>query len=220
MPPDTVRKKNLRWQETGSGLAAAGAGLTAEPEASAAVSAGHPLRRLRDERGISQRELAVALGLTRSHIQRMEEKKCESFSLSEMVGIAEAFSLRLEDLLFHFDPRPAFHLNRGRTDKPYRKLEFQEGAVLALLTRSEFPFSTGLLTLKPKTVLDRKHAPRSDFIWGLVLQGEVLMTLGCKEAFFRTDEFFKITRHAFYEMYNPHSIKDALLLMMAFPGLG
>ena len=185
------------------------------PLPAASNGARHPLRRLRETRGLSQNELARALGITRSHVQRLEAKPPEHFSLAELEPLARVFGLILEDFLFHFAPALDGGLVRGTISKPPYAGAQAEGVTFGLFAGSGENPAPGLITLGPKKMLGKQQAPRAEVVWGFVLEGEVLLTLGRSEAFFRRGDFFRLKAYRVYELFNPHALQETRILTLA-----
>lgn len=175
------------------------------------------VRLLREERKITQRELAKRLGVSRTHLQRLEAKASEELSVMEIQRLARTFAIKTKDLLeriFLFSEEGRV-LSRCSIEKPVFVTKYEDGIEFGSFLRQSEACYIGKLKLSPKKSLSRQDHPKGALLFWFILEGSLLLTLGTKEHLFKTGECFSLDGGMPYEMFNPHQIKDVLILSFA-----
>ena len=173
---------------------------------------------LREEKKLSQRELAVKIGISRTHLQRLESKPVKRLSLGEVELFSQGLGLKIQELVqrFGFVDRPDF-MTRACLKNPFFVIDFTPGVQFASHVSRPEDCITGTLTMAPQKSLAKEQAPRSEFLYYLVLEGTLLLTVFSKEYLFKTGEFFWIGSNCFYELYNPHQFQNMLAVVCSRP---
>ena len=177
----------------------------------------NPLRVFREEKHFSQRDFAARMGISRSHLQRLETKPPRKFILGEILQIARAFSMRIEDLIFRLDDGAAMELKRTSWINPSFILNYQDGIRLSSFLDRATSYFAGMLHLPSQKTLAKTQTPRSDVMFFCVLEGELLLTLPTKEYVLKKGEAMHLGKGPLYELYNPNAFKETQVLIFAYP---
>ena len=140
----------------------------------------HHIRSLREERGLSQGELADRIGITKESLRSLETKSWENLSLKELELLAPALGMSSEEILCHIKFRNAESYPSGArlSEKdPFFVCEILEGIRIEAYVRRPREFFIGTLIIPPQKTLLSNQSPQADFIFYGVLKGELLLTL-------------------------------------------
>jgi len=175
------------------------------------------LKSLRRERGLTQRDLARRLGISRGQLQRLEAGPAGDYALRDLRRLAEIFSLPLEDLLFRLDPAPPRDFARASLAAPF-SIKFFGGMAAAALSLPEAAVKIQRLSLPARGTLGASQVPRGDFLWCLMLEGELVLTMGGRVRRFEKGDFFQVTGRPPCEWFNPHLLHPAQVLSVSLQG--
>lgn len=184
-------------------------------------SNGHPngdgsaLKSLREKEKASQRSFARRLGLPRVHLQRLETRSWESFSVADLKALSKGLGISVEALFSRFEGFKKEPFVRACLKKPFFSLDL-EGARFGSLLPEPGPFFFGTLTLPPHKTLSYGETPRGEFLFYLLLEGELLVKLP-EDHLLRPGEGFPLKGTRSYELYNPHQFKEAFALLLTYP---
>lgn len=191
------------------------------PDSTNGHSNGHPngndslLKSLREKEKISQRSFARKLGLPRAHLQRLEARPWESFSVADLKALSGGLGITVEALFSRFDSSDGGPFVRASLKKPFFSLDL-EGARFGSLLPEPGPFFFGTLALPPHQSLSPDKTPRGEFLFYLLLEGELLVKLR-EDHLLRPGEGFPLQGTSSYELYNPHQFKEAFVLLLTYP---
>lgn len=177
-----------------------------------------PLKLLREQKGLSQKQLAIRIGMERTRLVRLEQKRWGEMSLGDLEMIAEALGLRLPEILVRFSGIGREGIsNRTLLASPHFKIDSGKGYRFgSVLEKPEVCF-VGTLHIEPQKLVPASETPKATFLFFLVLEGDLHMTMGCKEYRLREKESFTVQANTPYEFYNPHQFKEASLLVFSLP---
>ena len=177
------------------------------------------LRDLREERRLSQRDLAKRLGIQRSYLQRLECKPLDEISFGELKLLARGFEMKMEELIHRFQiaQKGEEFLCRSNLKNPFSLSEVAKGIQFASYLKRRGICSVGALILQPRTGLSKDETPNAEFLFCLVMEGNLLLNLFCKDYFFKEEECFSLDGHLLYELYNPHQFRRLTALLFTFP---
>ncbi len=180
----------------------------------------HHVRALRQEKGLSQSELADKMGLTKGSLQRLENKSWTKLSIDELEILAKAFDTSSEELLCLFK----FNSNESNEDRvrlsqkdPFFVSEILEGIRIETYVRRPRDFFIGTLIIPAQKTLSSDRAPKADFIFYGVLKGDLLLTLPEKSYVLKTGSRFSLDEGMPYELYNSHQFREAVLMLHTSP---
>jgi transcriptional regulator with XRE-family HTH domain len=179
------------------------------------------LRQLREQRNLSQRELARKMGVSRIQLQWMENKHPERLLLREVKLMAGALQYSLPALMkimgFEGELDPKFF--RCSLDQPVSNIRFDDGVELASILEQGGKAFAGRLSLLPQKSFSLKQLPgRVDYVFAKVMQGMAFVE-GCgspmilkeKEGLF-IDSGAQLNK---IEMQNNHSVQKLSVLFFA-----
>ncbi len=177
-----------------------------------------PLRQLRSQKGFSQKQLAEKIGMERTRLVRLEQKPWGEISLSDLETISGALGMRIHEVLARFSGMGQESLcDRTPLDSPHFKIDSGKGYRFgSALQRPENCF-IGTLQIDPQKTLPAIEAPKAPFIYYLVLQGDLLVTVSGRECLVKQNESFTLDGTRMYEFYNPHQFKETVLLVFSLP---
>ena len=174
---------------------------------------------LRREKDLSQRALAWKMGISRAHLQRLENKPGDRLSLGELELLAKGLGMKAEELIGRFvgsrNGREIF--SRASVEKPFFAMDVEAAAQIASYLKHSEDCFIGNLALAPQKSLSRDQIPQGKFLFYFVLQGRLLLTLFGKEYFFKEGECFSLEGGYPYDFYNPHQFQKMNALLFSLP---
>lgn len=177
-----------------------------------------PLKMLREQKGLSQKQLASRIGMERTRLVRLEQKKWGEMSVNDLELISSALGIRLPEMLSKFSGFDREGIaDRTLLAAPHFKIDSGKGyRIGSILERPQSCF-VGTLHIGPQKTIPSSETPKANFVFFLVLEGDLLMTMGCKEYRLREKESFTVNASTAYEFYNPHQFKEVGLLVFSLP---
>jgi transcriptional regulator with XRE-family HTH domain len=175
------------------------------------------LRHLREVTGYSQRTLAKKLGISKSALGYLEGKSWKNLSMGELELYARGFDMSLEELISYLHHSLDENLVFCNSQNPFSSWIYQEGIRFESHLKNPSRLFFGKLILSPQKSLDGSLAPKAEVIVYHVLTGKIFFKMGPKERVFGEGESFSIKSSSFYELYNPHQFKDAVLILSTTP---
>lgn len=177
-----------------------------------------PLKLLRSQRGMSQKQLAEKIGMERTRLVRLEQKPWGEISLSDLEMISGALGLRIHEILTKFSGIEQESLtNRTQLNTPHFKIDSGKGYRFgSVLQKPEVCF-IGTLQIDPQKTLPAVEAPKAPFLYYLVLEGDLLVTMSGRECRIKQYESFTLDGTRMYEFYNPHQFKETVVLLFSLP---
>lgn len=177
-----------------------------------------PIKMLREQKGLSQKQLANRIGMERTRLVRLEQKNWGEMSVGDLELISNALGFRVSELLNRFSGFGREGIaNRTLLAVPHFKVDSGKGYRFgSVLEKPECCF-VGTLHIEPQKGVPHAETPKASFIFYLVLEGDLLLTMGCKEYRLREKESFTVNASSSYEFYNPHQFKEASLLIFSLP---
>ncbi len=177
-----------------------------------------PLKMLREQKGLSQKQLAHRIGMERTRLVRLEQKNWGEMSVGDLERIASALGVRLSEILARFS---GFG-HEGIADRtllaaPHFKVDSGKGYRFGSVLEKPGACFIGTLHIEAQKTVPALETPKANFIFFLVLEGDLLMTMGCKEYRIREKESFTVNAANAYEFYNPHQFKETSLLIFSLP---
>lgn len=178
-----------------------------------------PVKLLREQCGVSQTKLANLIGMERTRLVRLEQKNWGEISINDLEMISNALGFRLMDILGRFSHygREEAVSNRTLLASPHFKIESVKGYRFGSILEKPESCFIGTLSIQPKKSVPPEEAPRAQFIFFLVLEGDLHMTIGCREYRIREKESFTVNAASNYELYNPHQFKEVNMLIFSLP---
>ena len=177
------------------------------------------LRSLRQQMGLSQRALARKVGIPKSQLQRLEGKSGDQLCLGEVRLLSKALGITMEEFIQRVSESEKNDglLSRFCLGSPLSTLTFTEGVQLASYLQNPRIGFIGTLTLEPRKSLARDQLPQMDFLFLIVFEGNLLVTLFGKEYVLKKWQGFSLERHLQFELYNPHQFEKLLALIFTIP---
>ncbi len=176
---------------------------------------GRLFQQIRKEKRWSQRDLALRMALSRSHLQRLEEKKWYQITLGEIVCFSEAVAYPVRRLLTLIGLGPLRKTEFARCSQahPFSTTTFETGAALYNFIQAPGNYHICMLDLAPKKVLQGAVLPKAVFLWGFVNKGSLCLTLEGQEMLFKEREVFHLDPTLSFDFYNPHGLQGLNLLL-------
>lgn len=175
------------------------------------------LRELRQRKGLSQRDFARKMGMNRTHLQRLEHKPWQRLSLEELGQIAETLDMSVEELIQHFQLRSKSAITRAALRNPFFVIKISTVMQLGALIKNPKDFFVGTVTLAPQKFIPKDQTIQEKFVFYLVLEGNLLVTVSGKEHLIRESECFSLEDPCPYELYNPHQFNKLIALLFSIP---
>lgn len=151
------------------------------------------LAQIRKQRNMSQRNLAKKMDITRTQLQRIENKKNEKLFLWELSLFAGALRIPLTDLvqLMEWDKTPLENFTRCSLDRPFTVIKFEDGVELDCMIENPRQSFVGRLNLSAQRSFPLKRLPGlGSFIFMVSLQGIVSVEGGAPMVLKEKDGFF------------------------------
>ncbi len=177
-----------------------------------------PIKILRSQKGLSQKQLAEKIGMERTRLVRLEQKPWGELSLSDLEMISGAFGMRIYEMLARFSGANQDSLtDRTQLNMPHFKVDSGKGYRFGSVLEKPGTCFIGTLQIDPQKTLPAPETPKADFIYYLVLEGDLLVTVSGRECRLRQHESFTLDGTKMYEFYNPHQFKETNLLIFSLP---
>jgi transcriptional regulator with XRE-family HTH domain len=177
-----------------------------------------PIRKIREEMGLSQKSLADKMGVERTRLTRLEKKVWSELSLGEVELLAKGLGLKWKELMERFKNQSETQpLYRSSMKEPCFIIDSGKGYRFSSLIEKPKKCFIGTLHLQPQKILSFDQAPRSEMLFYFILEGELLLTCETKEYLIREKETFMVAGNQSYELYNPHQFCDATALLFSAP---
>lgn len=173
-----------------------------------------PLRMLREEKGVSQQQLALKLGLAKTHIARLESRAIASLSIEDLDRICHGLEHRLEDVIYRFYTavkRPG--LERSKLDAPTYTIHYADGVQICALVKTGKSYFVGVLRIQPHKEWHKEKVITHKEVFIHILQGNLLLKMNNKEHFFKEGENLTLSKPFNYEIYNPHQLKELVAMI-------
>lgn len=175
------------------------------------------LRQLREQKDISQRDFARAIGITRTHLQRLEIKPWNKLSFSELGLLAVGFGIEASELVNRLSGSFQKSIIRASLASPFFIVDFSSAAQFASHLKRPRDFFIGTFSLAPQKSLLKDHTPQERFVYFLVLGGTLVISLSDKEHVIKKDESIGLQDARAYELYNPSPIQKATAVLVTIP---
>lgn len=177
-----------------------------------------PLKHLREQKGLSQKQLAEKIGMERTRLVRLEQKPWNEVCLGDLESISSALGLRAQEILARYSGFGKEALSdRTLLNSPHFKVDSGRGYRFGSVLQKPEACFIGTLHLDPQKTVPASDAPKAAFLQYMVLEGDLLVTLGGKEYRMRESECFTLDGTRTYEFYNPHQFKPVILLVVSLP---
>jgi transcriptional regulator with XRE-family HTH domain len=179
------------------------------------INIGRNIKELREERGLSLRQLSEIIGVSPSHIQKIETNQITP-SITVMLKIAQGVGKDIGYFLGE-DKSPqdvSFLLSKGR-----RKVPVGEPAItIELLSEgiAEQVFQPMILVIPPGEKLGPRDIIHEGEEWQLCLQGKVQFTIRDEDFVLRKGDALHFKSHINHHWENIGQ-KEARLLMVCSP---
>lgn len=175
------------------------------------------LRKLREDKGISQRKMAMRLGISRNQVNRLEQKSGKKVSLGEIEALAPAFNMRPDELFFRLFTSQRELFYRTHLTNPFFTFEPADGIRISSLIRQNPSCFIGRIQIPPKATLPKDRAPKGDIVFYCMEKGNLLISLLDRECVLKEGECFTLEGQAPYELYNSHSLYEAVAMIVTLP---
>lgn len=177
---------------------------------------GSILRKLREEKGLSQRELAKKLGICKSSLVYFERKAFEDMTVRELKRLSKVFEFNFEELMLsNGSKKPA--ITRFSLEKPSFTLDYGEGVRINSHLEKPAAIFAGTLALGPYKTFPKEKAPRGDIVFYLILEGTLTVKSGSEECVLKEGETLALQHPPPYELYNPHQFKEVVAFFSTIP---
>lgn len=178
---------------------------------------GSLLRALRENKGLSQRELAEKCGIPRTSLQRLEEMSQRAITLGELELLSKGLDLKVEELFHRFNGFEKNGFVRLNEKSPCFVLNYGEGIEYASDLHKPEDCFIGTLTLAPQKTITKEDAPRGELVFFEVRRGLLTMTQAGKARVFKPGERFYLKEPQPYELYNPHQFEKLVVTLITLP---
>jgi len=177
-----------------------------------------PLQALREKKGLSQKILADRLSMDRTRVVRLEKKTWKQLSLSDLALIAQAFDMNLHELMTYFSSFfPLNNFERASLHYPAFAVNSGDGVTFNSFFNKPDASFMGTLRVAPQRSLYPEKAPRAQIVFYSVLEGELVLILSSRQYVLKEFDCIRMDNTAYYELYNPHQLKEALALLFTVP---
>ena len=176
------------------------------------------LQNLREERGISQRRLAHAVGISRGRLRRLEDGEIESITYRELKEICLALGLKPEDF-FQPDALDGSQPVLRRAGESAFKIKVSGAGyeLLSLLPSSEDLFA-GKIFVLPKKKLSPKETPQAKKIYITTLVGLFRIEVAGKAYELHPGDSLLFDGSGPYSLENP-TLRESAAFFVTVPGL-
>ena len=172
---------------------------------------------LRRQKGLSLRRMAQKVGIEKTRLLRLEKRSPDEISLGDLQKVALGLDLKPEDLFRYLRGSSQQGMVRSDRKSPFFVVEKGRGVRWASFTRRASSYFVGSLNLAPKASVSSSELPQGAFLFCMVLEGELLVSLGPQEYFFKAHDFFYLQEQLQGEFYNPHQLNPMTAFYLAFP---
>ena len=175
------------------------------------------LRRLRENKQMSQTELANRALISRRKLQKMEKKKLGELQIGEIIDFAKGIGYEFMDLLqlLHEGNRDNSGILKFSFDKPLSTIRFREGVELLTFVENGAKDFIGLLNLEASKSLDWKNLPMADVLFGFVLKGRLLVDSLGVEKVVEEKSCFCIPGFTPFELHNIDFVPRISILLFS-----
>ena len=177
-----------------------------------------PLSVLRRRKGLSQKQLAEKIGMERTRLVRLEKRPWDDISLGDLENISGALGFKVHEMLARYSGFGKENLcNRTQLGVPHFKIDTGKGYRFGSVLEKPKECFIGTLQIDPQKGLLPEDTPKAEFLYYLVLEGDLLVTMAGHEYRMRQTESFTLDSARAYEFYNPHQFNETRLLIFALP---
>lgn len=179
-------------------------------------------QKIRNEKKWSQRELSQKMLVSRSHLQRLEEKEWSNITLGEVVCFADAVAYPVRRLLslVGLGPLKKMEFARCSQAQPFSIVSYDAGVCLYYFIDAPENYHLGMLQIDPQKTLQGQRLPKANFLWGFINRGNLCLTLEGEEMIFKEREVFHLDPTLNFDLYNPHPLNSLDMLIFLKTGLG
>lgn len=173
-------------------------------------------RTLCQKKGFTKSTLAREMGVNPTHAQRLLDREWQRYAAIDLQRMSRLFKMSVDELIAYFENsnRDQFHLSSVTK----ANFEFKHGAARFY---SEIPKTKdrfiGRLKLPPKKTIKKEQAPRSEFIFYEVLQGELRIEYLSEILFLQKGEYISFDYPSFYEVHNSSQGLDLIMKIFSYP---
>ena len=177
-----------------------------------------PLRILRETRNLTQKDLADRLQIERTRIIRMEKKPWEQLSLGDIEIYARGLGITMQGLYDFLDGlRQTPRIQKFNIEKMEYVMSAGKNWKYTSVLENPGVHFIGTLILSANQTLSKEDVHRAPFLFYLVLEGEMVVTLTHRDYWIRENEGFVVENADAYELYNPNSLKRVKALVFSGP---
>ena len=177
-----------------------------------------PLQKLREEKGLSQRQLAHSVGISRGRLRRLEGGGFEIATYSELKKICKTLGVNFEEILRSEGNENQKPLLR-RTGESSFLLESEESGyrIVSLLPWGEDLF-VGKLFLSPKRKLSPDESPHAKKLLLTILVGLFRIEVLGQSYELEAGDSLLFDATSSYTLENP-LLRESVSFLTAIPGL-
>ncbi len=171
------------------------------------------IRILRKNKKMSQQELAQKVGITRSHLQRLESKDWRKMSLDDLILLSQGLDCMPENLFMNFskDLRKDPEILRSNTKQPAMAIDFANGAKWGGFFGKALS-DLGILSIAPQKSCRTGEISGKQRIFSFILEGQLHLRRS-QEYVFKESECFLLPPGMACEFYNPHQFHTLTMLI-------
>ncbi len=195
---------------------------TASPQSRSEKKQTQPsvFKKLREEKKLSQRELAKKMQVSRIQLQWMEKKSPERLFLKDLLLLSSALQYSFSDILklmgISAEKEPI--VSRGTIDQPASVIKFEEGVELACFLKDYKRFFAGNVFLSPQKSFCLNRLPNPpQFLFAAVLQGTGFLQGPSTNMVLKEKDSFQLNQalDKRFEIFNSSSVKKLSVLIFA-----
>ena len=177
------------------------------------------LQIIRKKKGMSLRRMADKIGIEKTRLLRLERRPVHQISLGDLERIAFGLGITMDELFAYLRGAEQKGITRSHQKAPFLVMDKGQGVKWASFTQKISPYFLGSLMLPPKIAIPSREIPQGAFLFCMVLEGELLVSMGPQEYFFKEGDFFYFEEQWAGELYNPHQFHsmNAFFVAIAVP---